>query len=139
MINNILNIFKNKPIEVIFRISSLLTAFIIFNYIIKNDSSPFYFVIVLSSILIYSLYARVKLDYEKVYTKVDFFKSKLSVVNGHLIIKSLYFIIISLITILYNSNPYQIVKIDPLLVIYSNIMAFCLLIFVKISKIKNHS
>ena len=107
MENNILNVFKNKPIEVIFRISSLLTAFIIFNYIIKNDTSPFYVVIVVSSILIYALYARVKLDYEKVYTKVDFFKFKFSVVNGYLIIKSLYFIIISLITILYNHDGHR--------------------------------
>lgn len=133
MENNILSVFKNKPIEMIFRISSLATAIIIFSHIIKNDNLTLYLVIGVSLILIYTIYVRVKLDYEKVYTKVEIFKFRFSLVNGYLIIKSLYFIIISLIMIWFNSNPFQKEKINNVLIILVALMAICLLMFVKIT------
>ena len=134
MENKVLSIFKNQPIEMIFRVSSLSTASIIFSQIIKNDNLILYLVMAVSLILIFTIYVRVKLDYEKVYTKVEIFKFKFNLVNGYLIIKSLYFIIISLIMIWNNSNPFQKEKINNVLIILVALMAICLIIFVNIKR-----
>lgn len=137
MINTILNFFKNKPIEMICRIASLVTTFVIFSHLMKNDNTTLYLLICGCLNLIYSIYARLKLDYEKVFTKIKFFDFTLSVVNGYLIVKALFLVLISFVMFWYNLNPYQFFKFDFLLIICTNIMGLSLLMFVKITMLLN--
>jgi len=134
-----MNIFKEKPVKVIYSSSVFLCLYIISMNIIKKIDLMYYIIcsIIISLIFIYSIYVKLNFDYEKVKTKFNFLRLKFDIVNGYLISKVIIYIITCLTFILYNINPFQKESFDYISIIFIVIMIICLLMFVKIILIES--
>ena len=130
MINNI-KIIKRKPIKIITGFSFFI-VFLIFLSKIFSFKNEYCFLILTTIILIYSIYARIKLNYEKSYSKRKIFGYNLEILNGYLIRSFAHFTIIILLIYFYNSNKFQYVKFEFISITCMCILAICQIIFVKI-------
>lgn len=130
-----MNVFKEKPIKIIYSSSLFLCLYIIFMNIMKKIDMTYYILssTITSLIFIYAIYVKANFDYEKVNTKFKLFKFRFDIVNGYLINKFIIYIITCLGFILYNVNPFQKERFDFLSIVFISVMAICLLMFVKIT------
>jgi hypothetical protein len=136
-----MNIFKERPVKVIYGSSLFLCLYIISMNSMRRIDVTYYILssVIISLIYIYAIYVKVNLDYEKVNTKFKLLKFRFDVINGHLIYKILIYIITCLTFILSNSNPFQKEKFDFISTVFICLLALILVPFIKITIFSKNS
>jgi len=130
----VMNVFKKKPIRIISGSSLFVYLYFILINIINRVGMIYYILsgIMVSLILIYSIYAKVNFDYEKVNTNFKLLKFRFDIVNGYLITRFLIYIVTCTSLFLININPFQKQRFDLISIAFIIVIAICLLMFVKI-------
>lgn len=130
--------FTDKPIKKIYLISILLGLLIFIINIIDKVCSFYHVFIALGCVLLifYSVYVRVNY-YEKQKIKFYLLKKEFEGTNIYLITKSFIILIWGLTLYLYGVNSHRNENLDLISITVFLLLGLNLLIFVKISKIKN--